>query len=305
MFKHILVPLDGSRLAEAALPPAVHLAQTLDASTTLLHVVERKAPQEVHGERHLVTADEAKTYLKEVATRAFTPGLRVTWHVHTCETEYVAGAVVEHIAELAPDLIVMSTHGQGGLRALVYGNIAQQIIASSSIPILLVRSSREKSAAAFVCRRLLVPLDGKPEHEQGLLVAFGLAQACAAQIDLVMIVHTLSTLPPEQAATARLLPSAMSAWLDLSQNHAEEYLEHWVTRCQVAGLGVTTEVSRGDPATIIVRTARRVKADLTVLGTHGRAGLDAFWAGSVAPQISRHPRVPLLLVPARKPAPAR
>jgi nucleotide-binding universal stress UspA family protein len=96
-----------------------------------------------------------------------------------------------------------------------------------------------------------------------------------------------------------------AADLDLSQKDAEEYLERWVMRCQVAGLGVTTEVSRGDPAAIIVRSARQAKADLTVLGTHGRAGLHAFWAGSVAPQISRHSRVPLLLVPARKPAPAR
>ena len=71
MFKHILVPLDGSHLAEAALAPAARIAGTLGAPVTLIHIIEQEAPREVHKDRHLTQADEAQAYLREVAARAF------------------------------------------------------------------------------------------------------------------------------------------------------------------------------------------------------------------------------------------
>ncbi len=303
MFKHILVPLDGSALAEAALAPALYLARTLEASVTLFHGVERRAPQAVHGEPHLATAEQAGAYLSALVERHAAPGLRLDWHVHTGETGDVAASIAEHIVELAPDLIVMAAHGKRVLRTWVYGTIAERIISACATPILLVNPAPRASAPAFECRRVLAPLDGNPEHEQGAVVALGLAAACRAELHLAMIVHSLGTLPPERAATARLLPGAMAAWLEQSQADAVEYLGRWVARGQAAGLAVTTEVRRGDPAKAIMRTARRVSADVVVLGTHGRSALDAFWSGSVAMDIARRSRVPLLLVPVRRGAP--
>jgi nucleotide-binding universal stress UspA family protein len=302
MFKHLLVPLDGSRLAEAALPAAAYLARTLGAGVTLIHVIEKDAPQSIHGERHLAEPDEACGYLEEVAGRAFPKelGVRVEWHVHTAEVSDVARSIVEHVGELEPDLIVMCAHGWGGLRTRLFGSIAQMIIGLGITPVLLIQPARGEAAPAFACRLLLVPLDGNPEHEQGLPVATGLAQASAAALDLVMVVPTLSTLPGEQAAAGRLLPGATSALLDLRQQEAEEYLRRQAAPAQAAGLEVTVQSRRGDPATVIVRTAKQVKADLIVLGTHGKSGMEAFWSNSVAPQVSSRSRVPLLLVPVRE-----
>jgi nucleotide-binding universal stress UspA family protein len=301
MFKHLLVPLDGSRLAETALPAAAYLARTLGAWVTLVHVIERDAPQEVHGERHLAEPDEACAYLEEVANRAFPAEVRVERHVHSSEVSDVARSIVEHVDELGrPDLIVMCTHGHGGLRTWLLGSIAQQVIAIGATPVLLIRPDGTGAAPAFTCRRLLVPLDGNPDHEQGLPVAVSLARACGAGLHLVMVVHTLRTLPGQQAAAARLLPAAASALLDISEDGAEEHLHGYVARLQTTGLPVTAEVCRGDPATNIVRTARRVSADVVVLGTHGKAGMDAFWSGSVAPQVVSRSHVPLLLVPVRE-----
>jgi nucleotide-binding universal stress UspA family protein len=303
MFKHLLIPLDGSWLAEAALPAAAYLAQTLGAWVTLVHVVEQDAPQEIHGERHLSTPDEASTYLCEVASRAFPPGLRVEQHVHTAQVSDVARGIVEHGDELGPDLIVMCTHGQGGLRTWLFGSIAQQIIGLGMTPVLLVQPSRAEVASEFTCQRLLVPLDGNPDHEQGLSVAAGLAQVCKADLHLVMVVHTLRTLPGQRAAIGRLLPGVTSMLLDLTQEDAEESLSRQVAQLQAKGLSVTAEVQRGDPARAIVRAARRVQADVVVLGTHGRSGMDAFWSGSVAPRVSNRSHAPLLLVPVREPIP--
>jgi nucleotide-binding universal stress UspA family protein len=302
MFKHLLVPLDGSRLAEAALPAAAYLAQTLGAGVTLVHVIEQDAPQTIHGERHLTGPDEARAYLEEVASRAFPkePGVGVEQHVHTAEVSDVARSIVEHVGELGPDLIVMCAHGWGGLRSRLFGSIAQQIIGLGTTPVVLIQPARGEAAPPFACERLLVPLDGNPVHEQGLPVAVSLAQASAATLHLLLVVYTLSTLPGEQAASGRLLPGVTSALLDLRQQEAEEYLRRQATPVQAAGVDVTVEICRGDPAKTIVRTAKRVKADLIVLGTHGRSGMDAFWSNSVAPQVSSRSRVPLLLVPVGK-----
>jgi nucleotide-binding universal stress UspA family protein len=299
IFRHLLVPLDGSRLAEAALPAAACLAESLGAQVTLVHVIEEKAPQQVHGEHHLAHPDEADAYLEEVAGRAFPAGVAVDCHVHTIEVSDVADSLTEHAAELGPDLIVMCTHGRGGLRTWLWGSIAQQVIARGTTPVLLIQPDSHGQAPPFACKRLLVPLDGDPEHEQGLAVAADLAQACGAALHLLAVVHTLGTLPGQQAATARLLPVATSILLDMTEEGAEEFLRQKVLLLQPWGLSLAVQVCRGDPAAAIVRTAQKAKADLVVLGTHGKAGLDAFWAGSVAAQVSSRSRVPLLLVPVR------
>jgi nucleotide-binding universal stress UspA family protein len=301
MFKHLLVPLDGSRLAEAALPAAETLSKTLDARVTLFHVIERRAPQEIHGEPHLSDPTEAWAYLNEVAARAFSPDVNVEQHVHTAEVGDVARSIVKHAEELGSDLVVMCTHGRGGVRTWLLGSIAQQVIALRQAPVLLIQPDGVAATASFACRRLLVPLDGNPDHEQGLSVASALARACAADVHLLMVVPTLGTLSGEHGTAARLLPTATSAWLDMSEESAEAHIHQKATGLQALGLSTTAEVYRGDPAGAIARTAQRVQSDLIVIGTHGRSGIDAFWSGSVAAQVSSRSHVPLLLVPVREP----
>ena len=299
MFKRLLVPLDGSSLAESVLPTVVYLAQTIGASVTLIHVIERNAPPEIHGERHLTNSADACTYLARVTDQVFPAEVKVEQHVHSSEVKDVARTITEHVEEFESDLIVMCTHGRGGLRDWLFGSIAQQVIALGPTPILLIQPTLAGGAPAFNCRHMLVPLDGEPDHERGLPVASALALACVAQLHLVMVVPTLPTLPRQQAAAARLLPGTATALLDLTQQRARVYLDNWVTELQAVIPVVTAQVGRGDPAEIIVRTARQVHADLIVLGTHGKKGADAFWSGSVTPKVAGRSRRPLLLVPVR------
>jgi nucleotide-binding universal stress UspA family protein len=106
MFKHLLVPLDGSSLAEVALPYAAFIASKTDAMVTLIHVIERHPPQTVHGATHLTDAAAAQLYLDTIAARVFPPGIRVERHVHTSEVSEVASSIVAHAGEFKPDLIV-------------------------------------------------------------------------------------------------------------------------------------------------------------------------------------------------------
>ena len=125
----------------------------------------------------------------------------------------------------------------------------------------------------------------------------GLAHACGAAVQLLRVVPTVPTLVSLEATTARLLPSATAALLDITEHKAQEYLEKLAAELQVNPAEVKVAVGRGDPARCIVQTARRIEADLIALATHGKKGATAFWSGSLTPRISGQYRQPLLLVP--------
>jgi nucleotide-binding universal stress UspA family protein len=298
MFKHLLVPLDGSSLAEMALPAAAYLARVLSARVTLLHLVERHPPSEVHHDRHLTNAAEASAYLADIRQRAFPAEVTVECHVHTSEIDDVARSIVDHIGELAPDLIVMCTHGQGGLRRRLTGSKAQQVIALDKTPVLLIPPMLQ-AKPEFHCARILVPLDGEAEHEQGLRAATDLARLCQAALHLVYVIPTVDRLKGDDLATGRLMPHTMSIILDMLEEEAAEYLGCHIVNLREAGLTVTAEVVRGDVAKTILDAAKRQQADLIVLGTHAKSGMDAIWSGSLTPVISDRSPAPLLLVPIR------
>jgi nucleotide-binding universal stress UspA family protein len=300
LFQHLIVLLDGSRLAEAALSPTVYLAKTLGAKVTLVHVIESNPPERIHGERHLSNPQEALTYLCDVTTRAFPADMEVRQHVHSHAVHDVAKSIAEHAGELDSDLIVMCTHGRGGLRDWILGSMAQQVIGQGNTPVFLIRPNREGRSPEFKCEKILVSLDADPEHEKGLAISRELAQAFHASLHLVMVVHTRSTLSGERAVSARTLPGTISVLLDLKEKEAAEYLAEHLSQLEASGLTITAEVQRGDPAKVLLQVSENIRADMIVLGTHGKTGLEAFWSGSITPKLSSHSLSPLLLVPVRE-----
>jgi nucleotide-binding universal stress UspA family protein len=297
MFRHILVPLDGSKLAEAAIPVAVSLAQTLEAPVMLLHIIEQDAPREIHQEHHITQADEASAYLAEVAERQFPAGIEVDVHVHTAAVKDIPRSIVEHATrEFQPDLIVMCTHGKGGVRDLLYGNIAQQVAAQGVTPLLLIKPDAGPSKA-FALDKILVPLDTGPLHDDSLPITRALAKAYQASVHLLTVVPTFGTIAGETAAAGSLLPATTTALLDINVENAAEDLQEHLDELKQAGMRVTAEVARGDPATEIVNLSEKLQADMLVLTTHRKAGAAAFWARSVAPNVVRRARIPILLIP--------
>ena len=182
MFKHILVPLDGSNLSEASLTPAAILAEKFKAPVTLLHVIEQDAPSEVHADRHLTKPDEAMEYLEDIAKRAFPPKVKVKTHVHTAPVADVTRSIVEHITtEFQTDLIVICTHGKSGIHDALFGNIAQQIAAQGKTPLLIVKPVSPR----FKLEKILMPLDPDSAHDYSFPFAESLAHAFKAELQLV------------------------------------------------------------------------------------------------------------------------
>ncbi len=296
MIRKILVPLDGSALAEAALPGALWISRIFGANLILLHVIEHNAPASVHGERHLRMEEEAMKYLKSVAS-SFPEDVHAELHVHTEEVRNVPRSIALHAAEMVVDLIVMCSHGKSGLRQLMMGSIAQQVISLASTPVLLIQPQKEQESLFANPRCILVALDEDPEHACGLGLAGAIGQRSEVSLRLVNIVPRLDSLHGSEAATGRLLPVATSALLEIEMSEAKAMLAALAHPWAEKGIDVNVEVRRGDPPAQIAQAAAEAGAAMIVLGTHGKAGMDAFWAGSVAPRMPAMTDLPLLLVP--------
>jgi nucleotide-binding universal stress UspA family protein len=284
-------------MAESAAAVAAGLAAASGARVTLLHVLEAAPPAAVHGQRHLTGEAEAQEYLRDVARRLFPPDVQVTTHVHSQPTNKVAAGLASHAEELAPDLVVLCAHGEVRLRDRIRGNIGQQVVHAGVAPVLLVRPPRV-GEAAWPLRNILVPLDGQPGHQQALDLAADIARACGATLCLLTVVQTEGVVRGKQLPTAGLLPGATQAIIEMNEEQAAKALETLVADLAARGLKASARVVRGDPATEIIREAKECRADLVALGTHGHAGMEAFWSGTVTPKLLRRLSASFLLVPA-------
>lgn len=290
----ILVPLDGSPTAEAVLPVAITLARALPAAISLLHVIERDAPRRVHGEQHLTDKTEAETYLAGVARRLETEGVNVTWHVHVVPVGNVPLSIAAHAAEEGSSLILLSTHPPRDPRSWLTGAVAQGVIRHAAPPVLLLRAD-PRQGIQFAPQEVRVTLDTGRQGEVALPPALRLARALGIPVRLLMVVPTVETIPGDQAAAARLIPSGAAAALDLEEAAARDYLGGLASRIAAAGVPVELEVARGDPAQAVAAIAR-ARPGITALATHGRAGLNALWTGSVGSRVIARAEGPFLLV---------
>jgi nucleotide-binding universal stress UspA family protein len=300
MFKHILVPLDGSELAESALPAAKYLGGVFHARVILIHIIEPHASATVHGDRHLTEPKEAESYLDRICRQLLSSGVNAEYHIDTVKTSGVAGEIVIHQQELTPDLIIMCTHGPQDLWRLLFGSIAQKVVAAGNIPLLLIRPESSGIQKSFVCHTLLAPADRNRIHEPGLGVATDLAQATGAQLHLLSILPTFGRLKGRLATSSRFMPVTTTAFIKLAEEEFKIYLMQQASRLQALGITVSTAIHSGDAASVIAETAEKIDASMIVLGTHGKAGTRAFWNDSVGAKIQKLTQRPLLLVPVRK-----
>lgn len=301
MLERLLVPLDGSPMAEAVLPAAAFIARASGAQVQLIHAIEKNAPGTVHEEPHLRDTRHAEQYLRDAAMRFLHSTENCEFHVHTVEVDSVVSSIIEHALEFRSDLVLLCTHGQGGMRRWVAGSIAQQVAGRGPLPVFIMHAEKKRKPAEFRCKNILVPIDGQPDHEHGLAFAKEMAALCEATIHLVLVVPTYGTISGRWAVVGRLLPGSTAQILDEEEDARREYLARTSNALKGEGLRVTAYIKRGDPARVIDQFARESHADIIVLGTHGKSGFDAIMSSSVAARICKKCRVPLVMVPVGKP----
>lgn len=309
MFERIIVALDGSPSSEAALPAAEELARRLGSSLVLLHVVESRPPKAIHGERHIATVAEAEAYLAPIAARLGAAGLGASFHVHEGSGRAAAGsrgvaeAVAAHEAELDGDLAVMAAHGGRLVAEALTGSLPYKTAAAGGAAVLLVPRAEGTAAPALSPRRLVLPLDGRAEHETALGAAVALAKAFGIGALLIAAVPRHgSDAGGAGAALARLAPALSGESLEMAAIRCAEYLRGVAERLASEGVRAECRVVRGRPAKAIVASC--AEGDLLVVSTHRKLGIDASLDGCVAFDAARAWRGPTLVVPVPRASPS-
>jgi nucleotide-binding universal stress UspA family protein len=283
----ILVPLDGSELAEAILPVASSFAQKLGASLILLHVLEQEPPREVHGEPHLARADAAETYLEVRARALRDSGVTVEVDVHERPVANVAAAIDRHAHEHDADVIAMCAHGRSNPLDRLLGSIAERILRGGGAPILL-RTVREPSDGPFELRRLLVPIDFEHDVDEALSAVRLLAPAYGAQVTL------LSVREPGPAEVARLLPGATAQVERYALDDLRRRIEELAAGLRGDVTSVRADVSDRRPSSAILSAVE--PATLVVLVTDAHGGPAGLFDPSTTQQLLARPDLTLLLI---------
>ena len=290
MPRRILVPLDGSPFAAAALPTAAAVARRFGGQLRLVHVVEVPAAlayPEYRAEDH-AWADRYLAELAAAQTAASVP----------TSTAVREGRILHEIQQEAAtwnaDLIVMTTHGRGGVSRLWMGSIADRCIRSSTAPVLLVRPHEKADAPAptFAPARVVVPLDGSPLAESALPVATAFTRAFGARL---VLLHGLGHAGGLDASHLSLNPHRLEA----ERADAEGYLAERAAAARAAGVAVEV-VILSEPS-LAEAIAARGGDEMIVMTTHGKGGLDRAVFGSVADKVVRSATCPVLIVHSSRP----
>lgn len=295
--RRILVPLDGSRLAECVLPLAADLAGSWPAELVLLHVVEARAPESVHGDPHLTTSAGARRYLAVTAEEVRSPEVTAEARVREPPTTDVPGALASAARELGADLILLCSHGRGGLRDVLLGNVAQQTLARASRPVFLVRPPLPGEERPVARAPWVVALDPRSHGATVPELVRELARRLEIPLHLVTVVPTRPTLTSDLRAAGRVSPSAMASVLELEAGDAAEWVAELGGELERQGLDVTREVRRGDPVDQVARVMGRRGWGVLVVPTHARVGLAGRLQRSFASSIVARVRAPVLLLP--------
>jgi nucleotide-binding universal stress UspA family protein len=285
MIANILVPLDGSLLAERALPYATMLARRANARLRLYHVTtDVGSPADVRAELDI----EAR--INQIASQLREQGVQAT---ALSEPAYpTVEAIIGAAADLPADLIVMSTHGRGGLGRWLYGSVADQVLSQADVPVLLVSAAFQRQWPTDHPLKFLVPLDGSDLSEAALGPARILSHTLGASLLLLRVAEHDDDLDwrfdPEHLAIRRVKPTEIEA--------AQQYLQELAERPSPANSAIDVLVDAGDPPAVIATTAAREGIDLIVMATHGRTGLARLTMGSVATTTLQRAHVPILFV---------
>lgn len=301
MIRTILVPLDGSAFGEAALPTAQALAAQNQAALHLAQVHVTVYSGYIDGVPILddkgdtAGREQELDYLQLIQQRLTVDG-QAAPSIKLLDGP-IPAMLGAYAAEIAADLVVMTTHGRGGLARFWLGSVADGFVRHSHVPVLLIHPTATSGVSIekppIPLRKICVALDGSPYAEQMLAPAMALNVGGTAEYLFVQIVDALVI------ASAPFTPELLqqqSAVVAQRQGEAQHYLEQLAAPLRAQGYRITTRVIVDPhPALAILRAAREHSSDLIALATHGRGGVQRLLLGSVADKVLRAADRPVLV----------
>jgi nucleotide-binding universal stress UspA family protein len=290
----ILCPVDFSEASAHAVEHAVAMARWYNASISALHVytppfmpvpglpaVEDRVPE-----------DELKR-VREQTAACFAGGAGVALDVRV-EVGHAARHILDCAAALPADLIVMGTHGASGFEHLLLGSVTEKVLRKAQCPVLTV-PPRAQARSTLPFKQVLCALDFSDSSLSGLQLARSLAQESRSALTLVHVIEWPWEEPP--APVLQELPPAAAAALTDYRRYVERVaMDRLKTLTREAPEGVTpaSRVVHGKAHVEILRVAAEVRADLIVIGMHGRNAADLMLFGSTTNQVVRRASCPVL-----------
>ncbi len=314
MYRRILVPLDGSRFGEHALPTAIAFARRLGAELNLATVALPASPEVDSPDRGVSRGEDARdrglaratSYLDGVTDRIRATGFEGTISPEVISAGNTAHSLVRHMLDVRADLVVMTTHGRGPIQRAWLGSTADGVIRRSPVPVLLLRPEEEGEERAADApldlgvghtpyRRVLVPLDGSRAAEEVLSIMPALAEDDAA-------FTLLKVVAPFIPGGSPYLPHVVRETRDeeVVESAARAYLDEVAARFDLGGRSVEALTRlQGQAGMAILEVARDEAIDLIAISTTGRGGVARMLLGSVADKVIRGSPCPVLVY--RKP----
>lgn len=301
MFDTILVPLDGSQMADCVLPHVTAIAGPFNAEVTLLRMLEKN--QTVSSTQLFdllnwqINKTRAGLYLEKIKDLLQGSGIQA-------KAVVLEGLVAEGITEYAQHqrmkLIVLSSHGRSGLTQWGISSITQKIVLIAQTSLLIVRAHQygiysDKLSTAPLYKNILVPLDGSQRAENVLPIVKQLAQFHKSQVHLVHVVQM-----PEMA---RQMPSALedielaNRVVERNREEAEHYLEHLKSRSYLKDMDVRLHLITSENATVALhQLEEQENIDFAILNAHGYSGNHQWPYGNMVNHFILYGRAPLLIV---------
>lgn len=284
MFQRILVPLDGTKQAEAAIPFARELATTFGARLMLLHVEPPSA----------AVMDEiaVDNRMEIIAAELRTAGIEasVVTEFGKAAPTIASTAVLDHV-----DLIVLTPETRTLLEGLRHPSVTADVLARTAAPILIAPTKGEESPKllSYGGAQVIVPLDGSPLAEKALPLALRMAR----RFDRPMLL--LNVIPLSRVIVAGPETYALSREnVEAELRETQEYLSRVRSRLErTENVSVQTSFHRGVPAEVILAVAATKPGSLLVMSSHGRTGLMRVLLGSVTLDVARKTNLPLIIVP--------
>ena len=304
MFEKILVPLDGSKLAEKALPYAEELAAKLGSEVILINV-GTKAENIEHP--------EYRVYLSKIAARteenikkSQAPAVRKKAKVSSSvvSSKGLAARPAEEIVDYADkeniNLIIMATHGRTGITRWVMGDTANKVAQSFKCPLLLIRAKNDVSKTVRL-QNILVPLDGSKESETALPYVETLASKLKLTVNLLHIVEMQYHVYAYPEAAGYGAPGIVRVPYNKQElkpfrETGGKYIKGISDKLMEKGIKNTSEVRVGSPGDEIIEVEEAIHPDVVVMSTHGHSGFGRFDHGSITDKVLHGGNTPLLLV---------
>lgn len=303
MYNRIVVPLDGSELAECVLPHVDALAETnKKAEVTFLYVVQPLDTPMTNDEFKKRIEKDAKTAAAEYLTRI---DHSRSYHERSqgrVVFEKPADGILDYAGKNKADLIVMASHGLSGIGKWIRGSVADKVLNQADIPVLRIRAA---SCEPPIFRKgekmtVLVPMDGSPQAEKVLEHVYKVADHFGKDnLEFILLrVCELFSYPHMHYP-----PPASLTWQEYlnyekkrARNICTSYLSGIKRRLKEDGLNVRLSTPMGSPIETISKYLAKNHVDLIILSTHGRTGLSELALGSVANGVMKNNATPTMLV---------